>query len=346
MVIRRKIKMRQAEFERKYKCFWDTCRKNITVLNNQKAHRTFSDKALREINRQLPGDYRRLCQHLAICKSRRYTPFLTEQLNLLVKQGYDILYANKFHRRGQLLNFIYSDFPAVLQANLRFVGLAAASFLIPGILMWLACFFNEDMLYSLMDPAKVRSFEYMYDPANNKLGRERQADSDLMMFGFYIQNNIGISFRCFASGIFFGLGSIFFLVFNGLSIGGAAGHITNIGFSETFYTFVIGHGALELTAIIFSGAAGLKMGYALIAPGSYTRIIAVQLAAKEAIKIIYGSTIMLFIAAFIEAYWSSSSSLSTTIKLSVGAVLWVLVIYYCFVHSTRHTIKQRKTHAA
>ncbi|MGH1485562.1 MAG: stage II sporulation protein M [Cellvibrionaceae bacterium] len=346
MAIRRKVKMRQAEFERKYKSFWDTCRKNIALLNDKKARKEFSDEELSAINSQLPSDYRSLCQHLAICKSRRYTPFLTDQLNILVKQGYDILYANKFHRTGQLLNFIYSGFPAVLQANLRFVGLAAALFLVPGILMWLASFFNEDMLYSLMDPANVRSLEHMYDPVNNKLGRERQADSDLMMFGFYIQNNIGISFRCFASGIFFGLGSIFFLVFNGLAIGGSAGHIANIGFSETFYPFVIGHGALELTAIVFSGAAGLKIGYALIAPGSYTRITALQIAAKEAIKIIYGSTIMLFIAAFIEAYWSSSSTLSITTKLSVGTVLWILVMYYCFVNRTRHIVRQRNTHAA
>ena len=43
------------------------------------------------------------------------------------------------------------------------------------------------------------------------------------MFGFYIRNNIGIAFRTFASGIFAGLGSVFFLALNGVFIGVAAG---------------------------------------------------------------------------------------------------------------------------
>ena len=40
------------------------------------------------------------------------------------------------------------------------------------------------------------------------------------MFGFYILNNVSIGFRSFAGGIIFGLGTIFFLVFNGLILGG------------------------------------------------------------------------------------------------------------------------------
>ena len=210
------------------------------------------------------------------------------------------------------------------------MGVAALCFLLPGILMWIATYLNDEMLYSIMQAGQVRSFETMYDPSLEKFGRERQSDSDLYMFGFYIKNNIGISFNAFASGILFCVGSIFVLVFNGLFIGGAAGHIANIGYSETFYPFVIGHGSFELTAIVFSGAAGLKLGYALISPGALTRIGALQVAAKEAIKIIYGSTLMLLIAAFIEAYWSSSSDLSITVKVTVGAFLWLFVIYYCF----------------
>jgi uncharacterized membrane protein SpoIIM required for sporulation len=46
-----------------------------------------------------------------------------------------------------------------------------------------------------------------------------------------------------------GLGSAFFLIFNGLMIGAVAGHLTRIGFGQTFWSFVIGHGAFELTAI-------------------------------------------------------------------------------------------------
>ena len=40
---------------------------------------------------------------------------------------------------------------------------------------------------------------------------------------FYVYNNVGIALRCFALGIFGGLGSAFYLVQNGLSIGAILG---------------------------------------------------------------------------------------------------------------------------
>ena len=52
------------------------------------------------------------------------------------------------------------------------------------------------------------------------------------MFGFYVMNNVGIGFRSFAGGIFLGLGSALILVFNGLFIGAAAGHLTHSASAE------------------------------------------------------------------------------------------------------------------
>jgi len=69
------------------------------------------------------------------------------------------------------------------------------------------------------------------------------------MFGFYVMNNVGIGFRSFASGIFLGLGSAVILVVNGLFIGAAARHLTRLSLGKTFWPFVVGRGALELTAI-------------------------------------------------------------------------------------------------
>ena len=148
------------------------------------------------------------------------------------------------------------------------------------------------------------------------------------MFGFYIQNNISVSFRTFASGLVFGIGSAFFLIFNGALIGAVAAHLTSVGFYVTFSTFVIGHGSFELTAIVLSGAAGLKLGHALLAPGQFTRTQALKNAAAIAIRMIYGVIIMLLIAAFIEAFWSSNNSFPAVTKYAVGGCLWFLVICY------------------
>ena len=148
------------------------------------------------------------------------------------------------------------------------------------------------------------------------------------MFGYYIMNNIGIAFQTFASGLLFGLGSLFFLLFNGLLIGAVSGHLSQIGYGEPFWSFVIGHGAFELTAITLAGAAGLQLGWALIAPGRHARSEALRLAAAQAVKLVAGVVIMLLIAAFVEAYWSSMTLASSSLKYWVGAALWLLVAIY------------------
>ena len=312
--------MKQLEFESLNSDFWQRFEEAINDFSS----------ASQEGIASFPKDYRLVCQHLAVAKSRRYSAGLTNSLNRLVQQGYQTLYSKNVRTHGAFLNFLFYGFPSALRANGVYLWVSAALFLIPGVLMMVACLLNDQIIYSIMDGASVRQFESMYNPSLEKFGRERQSDTDLFMFGFYIYNNIGISFKSFALGMFAGVGSLFIMVFNGLHIGGAAGHITSLGYNETFYPFVIGHGSFELTAIVFSGAAGMKIGFSMLSPGQHTRLRSLQLAATDAIKIIYGSTIMLLIAAFIEAFWSSSSTLPISVKLSVGAFLWFFVIYYCF----------------
>lgn len=316
--------MKQQDFESKHNKLW------------QKLENAIENKETNEID-HFPQNYRYACQHLALAKHRRYSPYLIDRLNQLVLICHHHLYKHNPKFNHQWLRFLVCDFPQTLRSNSSFVWLSTALFLLPGIVMFVMCYLNDEIIYSLMSAEHVRDFESMYNPASKTLGRERQSDTDLMMFGFYIKNNISISFQAFASGILFGIGSAFFIFYNGLLLGASAGHITHINYIDTFFPFVIGHGAFELTAIVFSGAAGFKLGFALIDPGPYSRLQSLQNASREAIKIIYGTTLMLVIAAFLEAFWSSSSELSPTIKYSVGTFFWIAVVaYFLFAGKNRN----------
>ena len=86
---------------------------------------------------------------------------------------------------------------------------------------------------------------------------------------------------------------------------------------------------------MLSGAAGLRLGRALIDPGAYSRAYALRIAGKETATLMIGVALMLTIAAFFEAFWSSSSALPIATKLGVGAMLWLLVLTYLF-GASRH----------
>jgi uncharacterized membrane protein SpoIIM required for sporulation len=116
-----------------------------------------------------------------------------------------------------------------------------------------------------------------------------------------------------------------------------ATHLTRVGYAEPFFQFVAGHSAFELTAIALCGMAGLLLGRALLAPGLRTRREALVTSARIAVRIVYGATAMLLFAAFIEAFWSSTTAVPPIVKYLVGAALWVFVgAYFLFMGRRAH----------
>ncbi len=312
--------MKQHDFEARHAPLWQQLERWLQPADGERPGPAPDD---------FPARYRELCHQLALARQRRYGSHLVTRLNELVLRCHHRLYRHRDRGRALWLRFLLIDFPLALRANGRLVALAAALLFAPALLLGLGCYLDEELVYSVLSPAQVARFDAMYEPGQHRLGREREADTDLLMFGYYIKNNIGVGFRSFAGGILFGVGTLFFMVYNGAMFGAVAGHLTRVGYSETFWPFVIGHGAFELTAIVFCGAAGLKLGAALIDPGPLRRGPALRLASREAVVIVYGAALMLVVAAFLEAFWSSNADLPIATKLGVGASLWLLVLLYC-----------------
>ena len=160
------------------------------------------------------------------------------------------------------------------------------------------------------------------------------------MFGHYIRNNTSIGFQTFTSGLIFGIGTLFILLFNGIVLGSVAGHLTYIGYNDTFWGFVVGHSAFELTAIVLSGAAGFKLTQALLFPGRKTRLYALRTNGRSAIQLMYGAALLFLMAAFVEAFWSSQAQMPLSIKYAVGALFWVLTVAWLGLAGRKHTVPQ------
>jgi len=314
--------MKQSQFENRHQSQWQRLRECLDALERGK-----NDPATQD---NFPGDYRRLCHQLALAQERGYSSHLIDELHQLAMRGHQQLYRHRSAIGARFLSFILAGFPRQVRAEWRFVLVASLLFFGSLAGMGLLVYGFPDLIYSIVSPAQLSDIQSQYDPAASRIGQalERASDDDWMMFGYYIMNNIGIAFQTYASGLLFGVGSLFFLLFNGLMIGAVAGHLTDIGSGQTFWSFVIGHGAFELTAIALAGAAGLKLGWALLAPRRLTRSEALRIAAQSSVRLIGGVMLLLLIAAFIEAYWSSMTWPSPLIKYLVGATLWLLVALY------------------
>lgn len=290
---------------------------------------------------KLPPLYRDVCSDLAAAQAARYSAPLIDYLQDLTAKSHSAVYsraprktAMPFGLRPGSLSSAFLAFPRAVRSRYRAMLLAFALFFVP---------FTVGVFWSLADP----SFTYhivpepmlkqLTDAYKQGFGAGRGEGQDVGMTGFYVYNNVGIALRCFATGIFVGVGSAIYHVMNGLFTGAILGHVASQGAGNNIVTFVVSHSGLELGAIVIAGGAGMSMGWSLVNPGPYTRIVALQLAAREIVVIVGGAAVMLLLAALVEGFWSSSSLPDVVKHVFGGGAALLLLGYFVFVgREARH----------
>jgi uncharacterized membrane protein SpoIIM required for sporulation len=272
--------------------------------------------------------YRRTCEHLALARVRCYPAYIVERLEQLTANAHQVIYQRREFGWRRIREVVARDFPAAVRNQAGYVAVAAGTLLVPMMVLGVLVYRHPDLILSMMSADTAASFEEMYSPSADSIGRVRTASTDWAMFGIYIRNNMGIAFQCFAGGLFLGLGALFFLAWNGAFFGAVAGYLTERGLSPTFYAFVATHSAFEITAIVLAGSAGVRIGHRLLAPGRLTRLQSLVLATNESAVLLYGVTAMLLLAAAVEAFWSSATWLPAGAKYGVAALSWAAVLAY------------------
>ena len=176
------------------------------------------------------------------------------------------------------------DFPQSVRAHARVPARRTLLFTLPLLAIGWATYQDPGFLLHLADAQTAQDYDRMYDESARALGRGRDAATDWQMFGFYVMHNIGIGFQCFAGGVFAGLGSVFFLVFNGAQIGAVAGYLTARGHSENFYS------SWSRTCLRADGHRSRRCGgpawARALAPGAHAAQ-ALKRAAGDAIVVVY-----------------------------------------------------------
>ncbi|KFN44139.1 stage II sporulation protein M [Arenimonas oryziterrae] len=318
--------MKQDVFTARYTAEWAMLERWLDAQEHRRARTNATPPEFTEI--EFPARYRRLCQQLALARGRGYSPLVVNRLQALMQRGHRLLYKPPVPRWRRITDYVLMDFPRLVRANARVMWLAALLLYLPMGAMIGAMQSHPELAQAFFEPNQQANMEEMYNPGAEHIGRDRESSGDLQMFGVYIWNNISIGFKTFASGLLLGVGTVFVLLSNGFEIGAVAGHLTVIGYGGPFWSFVVGHSSFELTAIVIFGGAGLRLGLAMIAPGRRSRARALQDAGWVGAHLALGGFVMLIVAAFIEAFWSSNGALPPVVKYSVGGVLWLFVLLW------------------
>jgi uncharacterized membrane protein SpoIIM required for sporulation len=305
--------MKQQQFESEHSALWG------------EIHAVLEGKSKQP--EALPALYRRLCQCLALALQRGYSPALADYLQKLVFDCHKRLYGTSAARPLLLRRWMLYELPRRVRAEWRLLLFALGAFwgvaLAVGALVWS----EPEWAFSFMSPPQLNRFREMYQPGQMRLGRGEEGD--LMMFGFYVWNNVSIGFRTFAGGIMGGIPALFSMSFNGMHLGVVAAWLSlDPGTRGTFWPFVITHSSFEIAGLLLSGLAGIRLGLALIRPGRLSRRHALQAAGHGMYPVIVGAALLTVLAAFFEAFWSASASIPAPLKIGVGSACWLLVIAF------------------
>jgi uncharacterized membrane protein SpoIIM required for sporulation len=142
-------------------------------------------------------------------------------------------------------------------------------------------------------------------------------------------HNIQVAFAAFAGGVLVCVPTVLVLVTNGVILGVLAALAAGAGNGAVFTQLVVPHGVLELSCIAVAGAAGLRLGWAVVDPGWGRRGERVVAEARKAVELVLGTLPWLVVAGLVEGYITPSGlgvPAALVVGLGLGAFYWSLVL--------------------
>jgi uncharacterized membrane protein SpoIIM required for sporulation len=270
---------------------------------------------------RLGARYRAAAADLALARRAFPQDPVTRRLERLVGEARSCVYADE-PRRGSLRGFLTTRYPQRVMERPVLLAVALALMFVP---MALAA------VWALDDPGAAvgivpSQFRAAADPGGpGTLGGAQEARLSSEIF----TNNIQVTFLAVAGGLLLGIGTAAVVLYNGGFVGALLGVTVANGAAGEFLRLTVPHGLLELSCIGVCAAAGLRVGWAVVEPGTRTRIAALREEALGAMEVVLGTMPWLVLAGLIEGFVTGNvGSLPVALLIGVAAAgpFWALLL--------------------
>ena len=267
--------------------------------------------------------YRQVAADLSTLRQDATARIHAEYVNQLLARAHHIIYSERKTSPTSLLRFLRDEYPAIFQRQLPYVLASLLVSVAWGMLGAVLTSAKPEFMRHFIGPAMIATMERHEMWTRSVVSMAPMASSHIMT------NNLTVSFVTFAGGIAFGLGTFFYLYVNGMMLGviGAACH--QYGMSLALWSFVAPHGSLELPSILIAGAAGFRLGHAMLFPGALRWRESVARGGMEATRLVSGIIPLLVIAGCLEGFFSPSHA-PVWLKFTVGGLLFTLLLVWLF----------------
>ena len=270
--------------------------------------------------------YRSACADLALAETYQLPSNTVQYLHRLVGRSHNQLYRARSFDYQAWKKILLEDVPqrifrdgCVQTAFIVFWGIFLASaYLAASGDVW------PDYAVDILGQQQIEGMESSFA---EPIGRENSSMNS-MMAGFYIYNNAGIGLKCFAGGLLV-IPGLLITIFNAAYLGAAFGYMArpDVTAGVNFFHFVTAHGPFELTAIVLSAGAGLRLGLSWMMTHGLTRIDSMRETAKEVMPVMGAALILFLLAALIEGFLSPSAA-PYVVKAAVAIITSAMLMFY------------------
>lgn len=272
--------------------------------------------------------YRSACADLALADSYQLPPGTIQYLHQLVARAHNQLYRSRtFDIRGWMRE-LFVNVPRRLFSD-NCLRLAFVIFWGVFLLAYMAAYSQPGFAEKTLGKEMI---SYLDEGFAQPVARNSSAAGNAGggMAGFYIFHNAGIGLRCFAMGLLGGVGGLYATVTNAAMIGATFGYMAKSPNADNFFHFVTAHAPFELTAIVLSAAAGMRLGFAIVNTRGLSRNDSLRLAGRESVSTVCTAVIMFLMAAGIEAFLSPSDVPYDIKAMTAVLASSMLMFYFVF----------------
>lgn len=285
---------------------------------------------------QLPILYRATLSSLSIARATSLDKALLDHLEALSIRGYFLIYGVRETRWSRMRRFFVYDWPAAVRAVWKETLIIALVIILGALTSWSLVAHNPEWYFNFVpeEMAGGRDPRASVDFLRSTLGHGGDAGeqrSGLHVFATYLfTHNSRVSIMSFALGFAFGVPTMMLEYYQGISLGAMLAVFTGKGLGFDFGGWLFIHGTTELFAAALSGAAGLRIGTAVVFPGACGRLEAAAEAGKTAGKVMVGVIVMLLVAGLLEGFGRQLIT-DTPLRYAIGTVMLLFWIGYYYI---------------
>jgi uncharacterized membrane protein SpoIIM required for sporulation len=300
---------------------------NILNIAEKRSVRSLEDEDLLA----LPILYRGALSSLSVARETSLDLELITYLEGLCARAYFFVYGVRTSAGSRIGAFFARDWPLAIQGLWRetlvsfaitLIGTLAGYLLVINDPAWLTSFVSADMVGGGDAGASTEALR-------SQLYNSPGADGLSFFATFLFTHNSQIAIMAFALGFAFGVPTLMLLIQNGAMLGAILALYISHGLGLELGGWLIIHGSTEIFAIVLAGAAGFRIGWAVIFPGEETRMDAATRAGRISALAMAGVVAMLACAGLLEGI-GRQIIVDDMVRYAIGLTMLVLWLAYFY----------------